>query len=80
MYIDSEDTAREYIRAWTLEKGEGSTGNARRFLDTAKSQRAAAGLCRNEGEREARIAAARVLEAEAARIESDLIDTLTQPR
>jgi hypothetical protein len=80
MYIDSEDTAREYIRAWILDRGTHATSNARRFLDAAKSQRAAAGLCRNEGEREAHIAAARVLEAEAARIESDLIDTLTQPR
>jgi hypothetical protein len=76
VYIDSADSAREYIQAWNREKGPLSSSNARRFLDTAKSQRDAAGLCRNEGEREAHIAAATVLEAEAARIEYTLLTSL----
>ena len=75
MYIDDEPSAREYIRSWRTHKGDCSS-NAARFLDTAKSQRFAAGLCRNEGERERRLTAAQVLEAEAARIEYTLLTQL----
>jgi hypothetical protein len=75
MYIDDEPSAREYIRAWRTHKGDCSS-NASRFLDTAKSQRIAAGLCRNESERQRRILVAQVLEAEAARIEYTLLTQL----
>lgn len=75
MYIDDEPSAREYIRAWSDHLGL-CASNASRFVNAARSQRAAAGLCRNEDERARRIGAARVLEAEAALIECDLLDTL----
>jgi hypothetical protein len=75
MYIDSEASAREYIRTWSDHLGI-SASNATRFVDAARSQRRAAGLCKNETEREGHITAARTLEAEAALIERDLLNTL----
>jgi len=73
--IDSEASAREYIRTWSDHLGL-SASNATRFVDAARSQRRAAGLCLNETEREAHLAAARTLEAEAALIERDLVNAL----
>jgi len=64
MYVHDEPTAREYIAAWTTSTAH-RANNPARFRYAAQSQRAAAGLCRNPGDRNQRLAAAALLEAAA---------------
>lgn len=64
MYVHDEATAREYINAWAASTAH-RANNPARFRYAAQSQRAAAGLCRNPGDRDQRLAAAAMLEAAA---------------